>query len=366
MAWVGQRAGASVPSEVEPVVVVLLFGVITDYCIFLLSRFRRLIADGLSPRDAATLATRDLLPTILTAGLTVAAASSALVVAQLSFFRAFGPGLAVAVLVGVLVATTFVPAALAVAGSSVFWPSRPGRDVPPSTAAEETPDEHVGRPVRSRAVSLAVAHPRLTVTACVAVLLLASSGVARLAVGNPLIRGLPEGAEARVAYRAAAQGFAPGILSPTVIVVEGRGITGATCRPHAAAAQRRPSAGRRRGGRAGRAAHDPGVRSSALAHRQRGPHVRDPAQRSAGQPGSGRRGEPAKAPGPAPAQRGASSRSCRHRRRHRPRGGDCQQDQGRPQAHRTGSRCSRSSRCWRSSCAPSSRRSTWWRPPSSR
>ena len=225
MAWVGQRAGASVPSEVEPVVVVLLFGVITDYSIFLLSRFRRLIAEGLSPRDAATLATRDLLPTILTAGLTVAAASSALVVAQLSFFRAFGPGLAVAVLVGVLVATTFVPAALAVAGSSVFWPSRPGRDVPPSTAAEETPDEHVGRPVRSRAVSLAVAHPRLTVTACVAVLLLASSGVARLAVGNPLIRGLPEGAEARVAYRAAAQGFAPGILSPTVIVVEGRGIT---------------------------------------------------------------------------------------------------------------------------------------------
>jgi hypothetical protein len=35
IAWIGEKLGISVPSEVEPVVVVLLFGVVTDYSIFL-------------------------------------------------------------------------------------------------------------------------------------------------------------------------------------------------------------------------------------------------------------------------------------------------------------------------------------------
>ncbi len=33
VAWAGQRFGVSVPSEVQPVIVVLLFGILTDYAI---------------------------------------------------------------------------------------------------------------------------------------------------------------------------------------------------------------------------------------------------------------------------------------------------------------------------------------------
>ena len=45
IAWIGERVGISVPREVEPVIVVLLFGIVTDYAIFLLSRFRRRLVD---------------------------------------------------------------------------------------------------------------------------------------------------------------------------------------------------------------------------------------------------------------------------------------------------------------------------------
>ena len=46
IAYIGQQIGVSVPSEVEPVIVVLLFGIVTDYSIFFLSRIRRRMAEG--------------------------------------------------------------------------------------------------------------------------------------------------------------------------------------------------------------------------------------------------------------------------------------------------------------------------------
>ncbi len=141
MAGVGERLEVSVPREIEPVVVVLLFGVITDYSIFYLSRFRAKLAAGVPSREAVRSTVTELTPIITTAGLTVVGASAALIVARLGFFQAFGPGTAIAIFVALLVSTTFLPACLAIVGRAVFWPSRPGADVPPEHAAEEAPAE---------------------------------------------------------------------------------------------------------------------------------------------------------------------------------------------------------------------------------
>ncbi|MBA2506935.1 MAG: MMPL family transporter [Thermoleophilaceae bacterium] len=215
MAAIGKSIGVSVPSEVEPVIVVLLFGVLTDYTIFFLSRFRRRLADGESARAASESTTGELLPIIVTAGLTIVMASAALAAARLGFLQAFGPGMAIAMLIGLAVAVTFVPAAMAVLGHRMFWPSR--------TAVTRVSD--TGRERLPLAIRLAVRRP-VVVAAGVTVLLLAmGTGVLRLDLGNPLIRGLPESAEARVAYAQASRGFAPGVLSPTVAVVEGRELT---------------------------------------------------------------------------------------------------------------------------------------------
>jgi RND superfamily putative drug exporter len=220
LASAGKAIGVSVPSEVEPVIVVLLFGVITDYSIFFLSRFRRRLGTGGSACDAAASATGDLVGIVVFAGLTVVGCSAALAVAELGFFQAFGPGLAIAVLVGMVVAITFVPAALAVLGHAVFWPSRPGRELPASATVEETPDEQIGRPLRSRALRIASRRPAATALVCLLVLGAAATGLTRLDVGQTLMRGLPGDSEPRQAYAAASKGFAPGILSPTVLIVE--------------------------------------------------------------------------------------------------------------------------------------------------
>jgi RND superfamily putative drug exporter len=224
IAWAGERFGVSVPSEVQPVIVVLLFGVLTDYAIFFLSRFRLRLAEGMKARAAAQRSADELIGTIVAAGVTVAAASAALVVAELGFLETFGPGLAAAVLIALAVAVTFVPACLAILGDRVYWPRRPGRDVPADRAAEETPTEQAGRPVRSRALRLAGRRPLLTALICGGLLLLAASGLAHLRVGQTLIRGLPWDSETHQAYVQASRGFAPGVLSPTMVLVERRGL----------------------------------------------------------------------------------------------------------------------------------------------
>lgn len=224
IAWLGVKLDVSVPQEVEPVIVVLLFGVVTDYSIFFMSRFRRRLGEGEGARVAAERSTAELLPTILTAGLTVVGASGALLVAELGFFRALGPGMAVAILVGLAVAITLLPALMAITGRWLFWPCRPGREVARARTEEETTDEQRSRPARSWAVGLASARPVATAVGCTLILLVAATGLLGLDLGNPLVRGLPEQAEARQAYAQASEGFAPGILSPTVIVVREPGI----------------------------------------------------------------------------------------------------------------------------------------------
>jgi putative drug exporter of the RND superfamily len=224
LAWVGQRLDVSIPQEIEPVIVVLLFGIVTDYSIFYLSRFRRRIGEGDGARVAAERSSAELLPIILTAGLTVVGASAALLVAELGFFKAFGPGMAIAVLVGLIVALTLVPALMAILGGGLFWPSRPGRRGSRSAADAEATDERRARPARSRALGFAGRRPRATAAVCTLVLLAAASGLLGLKVGNPLVRGLPDDSEVKQTYAQATEGFAPGILSPTEIIVSAPGI----------------------------------------------------------------------------------------------------------------------------------------------
>jgi len=232
LAFVGQRVGVSVPSEVEPVIVVLLFGVITDYSIFFLSRMRRLLAEGLSRLEAARRTTQEVAPIVATAATTIVLATLSLIVAKLGFLQAFGPGLAMAVVIAMVVSLTLIPALLAAFGALLFWPARPS---PPASKpdAEKAVDQPPDPPVRSLPVRVAARHPLAVTIGTAAVLLAAASGIMHTSIGDPLIRGLPSDTGAKRAYEAASAGFAPGILAPTVIVVQRSGIRTAVGRSEA-------------------------------------------------------------------------------------------------------------------------------------
>ena len=209
VAYAAQRTGIAVPQDADPVLIVLLLGVTTDYCVFFLAGMRSRLAEGAGRLQAARDSTAGSAPIVLAAGLIVAAGTGALVVARGGLLRAFGPGLAATVLVSMVVSLTLMPALLGVFGGLMF--RRAAADS--STAA----GFRLARLAASRPVALLVA------AACVAGLGVAATGARGLGLGSPLIGEMPPSSDVARAGAAAAAGFAPGILAPAEVLVIGPG-----------------------------------------------------------------------------------------------------------------------------------------------
>ncbi|HET9506613.1 MAG TPA: MMPL family transporter [Gaiellaceae bacterium] len=211
VAALGDVAGSTVPREVEPVLVVLLLGVVTDYSIFFVTSFRRRLEEGYDSRAAAEASVRLNGHVVAVAGLIVALGAAALVVGRLEFFRTLGPAAGLTVLIALAVSLTFVPAVLAIGGSALFWPwrYRPGA---------ERRRRGLPRLTTNRVVAGLVA------AVVIAGLVAATAPALDQRLGFTLVRGLPDTSETERAYRTAARGFAPGVLSPLLVLVEGRGL----------------------------------------------------------------------------------------------------------------------------------------------
>ncbi len=218
VAWTAQRMGVSLPPDLEPVLVVLLLGVSTDYSVFFLDGMRSRLAQGLPRLRAARLATAEYSPIIVVAGLIVAAATASLAVARTTLLQAFGPGLALTVLTAMVVSMTLGPALMAVFGGMIFSPGLARRRRRPRTMERGNAAATPARLAATKPMALLIA------AACTAGLLGAAWGVRDLRLGSPLIRELPASATAVRASTAASDGFAPGILSPTEILVIGPGV----------------------------------------------------------------------------------------------------------------------------------------------
>jgi RND superfamily putative drug exporter len=228
--WLAGRMGVTLPPDLDPVLVVLLLGVTTDYTVFFLDGMRAQVAGGVPRIRAARLATAEFAPIILAAGIIVAAAAASLVVARTKMLSAFGPGLALTVLTAMAVSMTLGPALMAIFGGLLFrpvprWLRRQG--VSRREGGGRGPGRSPARwNLRTRAGRLAAARPMalLIAAAGIAGLLAAAWGAHTIHLGSPLIRELPASASAARAGAAAADGFAPGILSPTEILVIGPGV----------------------------------------------------------------------------------------------------------------------------------------------
>jgi RND superfamily putative drug exporter len=218
--WVGNRLDVTVPEEVEPLVVALTLGVVTDYAVFYLARYRRRLLEGVPRVEGARTVTARVTPIIATAGLIVVAGTAALLVGELELFRAFGPALAITAAASLLVAVTLIPAALALFGRFLYWPGMRADDI--GRAGADT----FASPVREAAARFVSSLPVaiLLVVACSALLFLAATGLGRTQLAFRLITGLPSDTQQRRAGDAAGRGFAPGVLAPTVLLVEGEGL----------------------------------------------------------------------------------------------------------------------------------------------
>jgi len=130
--FVSKAAGWSADSFTSIMLIVVLFGVGTDYILFLLFRYRERLRAGEPSKQAMESAIGRVGPAIATAAGAVMIAFLALTLSSLSLFRQLGPALAIAVFSAALAGLTLVPAVVSLLGTRVFWPSKAWKTEPKS------------------------------------------------------------------------------------------------------------------------------------------------------------------------------------------------------------------------------------------
>ncbi len=196
-----------VPSWAPVIGSMVGLGVGIDYALFLLTRYRDLLARGLDVPEASGRALATAGQAVLFAGGTVVVAVLGLVVAGVPFVTAGGLAVSLIVLVMVAVSLTLLPALLGLAGHRV----RGRRATARARAGEDRWrrwGEHVTR------------HPWKYATGGTAVLLLLTTPALSLQLGIPDDGALSPDRTERRAYELVADGFGPGVNGPLVVAVD--------------------------------------------------------------------------------------------------------------------------------------------------
>jgi RND superfamily putative drug exporter len=211
-------AGLTDINTVTPLLVSMIgIGVGIDYSLFIVTRFRQFLHEGLSPVAAAAEAGASAGRAVIFAGLTVAISVTGLAFFGLDFVTKLGIGSALGVLTTVLIANSLLIAVLAKLGHKVDRLKVPFlRPIDDSEAARHnTLIARWGRWVTAH-------HKPVFVVLLVAGIVLAgTSALVRLGASDQGTQ--PTNQTARRAYDLLAEGFGPGFNGPIPIVVDVNG-----------------------------------------------------------------------------------------------------------------------------------------------
>ena len=211
-------AGLTDINTITPLLVSMIgLGVGIDYSLFIVTRFRQLLHDGLSPRDAAAEAGASAGRATIFAGLTVAISVTGLAFFGMDFITKLGIGSALGVLTTVLIANSLLIAVLAKLGHKVDRLKVPFlRRIDDSEEARE-------RTLIARWGRFVTAHARAVFVVVLLVLLVAAGTSALVRLGASDQGTQPSEQTARRAYDLLAEGFGAGFNGPIPIVVEVNG-----------------------------------------------------------------------------------------------------------------------------------------------
>ncbi|MFD5710854.1 MMPL family transporter [Streptomyces pharetrae] len=194
-----------------------------DYALFVLSRHRTQLAQGMDPRESAGRAVGTAGSAVVFAGTTVIIALVGLAVVRIPFLTVMGLSAAATVLIAVLVAVTLLPALFGFAGGRLA--PRPGSRAARRAAAAgeaggtpegERPPAVMGR----RWAGLVTRRPLLVVLAAVAALVTVAVPAAELRLALPDNGTAAHGTPQRETYDTVGEAFGPGFNGPLLVLAE--------------------------------------------------------------------------------------------------------------------------------------------------
>lgn len=105
--------------------IVILYGAGTDYCLFLISRYREELEGGFGIKDALARGVGGVGEALAASAGTVMFGLGLMALAEFAKVRYAGPAIALSLGIALLASLTLTPALLSVLGRAVFWPGQP-------------------------------------------------------------------------------------------------------------------------------------------------------------------------------------------------------------------------------------------------
>jgi RND superfamily putative drug exporter len=208
------ESGATVSSNATSILIVLMFGVGTDYCLLLTSRYREELRRIDDKHEAMARAVRRAGPAILASGLTVALAMLVLALADNKGTSSLGPVFAIGVACALVAGLTLLPALLTIFGRPGFWPRRSVVAYDPAHAERES--QGLWRRFGDRVLQ----RPTHALVATVVIFVAGAFGVLAYKVDYSTTSFFKDSVESVEGFDVMREAFPAGTLAPTTVTVE--------------------------------------------------------------------------------------------------------------------------------------------------
>jgi putative drug exporter of the RND superfamily len=203
-------SGTNVSSLVDAYLVVTLFGIGTDYCLFMVSRYKEEL--GLNHhRAAGQRALERIGPVILASATTVIVALLCLGISQFGMNRTSGFVLAIGVAITLLASLSLTPALISLFGQKLLWPAKLQRN------KRETGHvwNRLGRQITRR--------PALLAVPIIVVLALPYIALPKINYTADMMSQMPQDIDSVQGYNTLRDHFSTGVLNPLEVVIEAPG-----------------------------------------------------------------------------------------------------------------------------------------------
>jgi len=208
------KSGATVSSNSTQILVVLMFGLGTDYCMLLLSRYREELRREQDKHAAMARAVRRAGPAIFASGLTVAMSMLVLLVADTRSISSLGPVAAIGVLCVLAAGLTLLPALLTIGGRRAFWPRRG------SVECDPLAEVHVHRGIWRRIGDRVMQRPGLALGTTLAIFGVGALGLLAYKEDYSITNVFKKDTESVDGFHALERAFPAGTSNPSTVVIE--------------------------------------------------------------------------------------------------------------------------------------------------
>ncbi len=201
-------------------VVVVLFGAGTDYCLFLIARYREELSRGRSRSDALHEAIVQVGAALIASAGTVIVGLGMLYFSSFAKIQYTGPAIALSLTMALVAALTLAPVLLSWLRGAIFWPFKPPHHVKGADRERESLEQVPMTGFWIRVADLVVKYPIAILTVCLAGLLPLALIGAQTRANYSQLADLDPDRPSVIGASVIRRYFAVGELSPTVALVE--------------------------------------------------------------------------------------------------------------------------------------------------